>query len=142
MKTLASVGLLLIATVVPAVAHHGVGGFDTTKPVTLRGTVTRTEWVNPHVVLTLDVRKDNGPAEQWRIALSPPSVMVRKGIARDSIKEGATMGVTGYATTTTMLVRLTATEFTLPDGRVFATGNASFRPLDTSFPRELPVQKK
>ena len=64
--------------------------------------------------------------------------MVRKGVARDAIKEGATMSVTGYVATTTMRVRFTATEFTLPDGRTFTTGNANFNPIDTRFPIQLP----
>ena len=68
--------------------------------------------------------------------------MIRKGIKRDAIKEGAVMSATGYVATTAMAIRFTALEFTLPDGRSFATSNAAFNPLDTSFPRQLPVQKK
>ena len=135
--------LFVLATAGPAVAHHGVGGFDTRKPVTLRGTVAKTEWVNPHFVLVLDVRKADGSVERWTIALSPPNAMVRKKIPRDSIKTGEVMSVTGYvSTSTTIAVRFTATEFTLPDGRSFATSNAAFNPLDTSFPRQLPVQTR
>lgn len=134
--------LLLVITAAPAAAHHGIGSFDITKTVTLRGTVAKIEWTNPHVVLTLDVRKDNGSMEQWLIALSPPSVMMRKGLTRDAIKEGAAMSVTGYVATTAMAIRFTATEFTLPDGRTFITGNPNFRPLDSRSLKEFTIQKK
>jgi Family of unknown function (DUF6152) len=126
-----------------AAAHHGTQAFDITKTLTLRGTIVNVEYVNPHVVLTLDVRKDGSPVERWQIALAPPSAMVRKGVARDAIKEGAVMSVTGYAATTVMAIRFTAIEFTLPDGRTFVTGNASFRPLDPNGGlQELTIHKK
>ena len=64
-------------------------------------------------------------------ALSPPNAMIRKGIARDAIKKGDTMSATGYSSTT-LARTLTATEFTLPDGRTFTTGNASFRPNEAT----------
>ena len=124
-----------------AAAHHGTQAFDITKTRTLRGTIVDVEYVNPHVELLLEVRNDKGATERWTVALSPPSAMVRKGVARDAIKRGAMMSVTGYASTTTART-CTAIEFTLPDGRSFATNNASFNPLDTSFPRQLPVQQK
>jgi len=124
-----------------AVAHHGTQAFDITKTLTLRGTIVNVEYINPHVELRLDVRNDKGVTEQWTIALSPPSPMVRKGVARDAITRGEMMSVTGYAATTTART-FTALEFTLPDGRSFATSNAAFNPLDTSFPRQLPVLKK
>jgi hypothetical protein len=124
-----------------AAAHHGTQPFDITKTLTLRGAIVDVEYVNPHVELLLDVRNDKGATERWTIALSPPSAMVRKGVARDAIKRGAMMSVTGYASTTTART-FTAIEFTLPDGRSFATSNAAFNPLDTSFPRQLPAQKR
>ena len=124
-----------------AAAHHGTQAFDITKTLTLRGTIVEVEYVNPHVELRLDVLKDDRAKEQWTIALSPPSAMVRKGVARDAIKRGAVMSVTGYASTTIARL-LTAIEFTLPDGRSFATGNASFTPIDSPFPVQLPAVKK
>ena len=133
----------MTAIAAPVAAHHGVGGFDTTKPVTLRGTVANAEWINPHVVLTLDVRKADGSLEQWTIALSPPNAMIRKEIARDAIKKGDVMSATGYVSvSTTIAVRFTANEFTLPDGRTFTTGNANFKPIDNRSLIRIPVPKK
>ena len=141
LKLIVMIFVVFVVSCGVAVAHHGTQAFDITKTLTLRGTIMNVEYINPHVELRLDVRSDKGATEQWTIALSPPSAMVRKGVARDAITRGAIMSVTGYAATTAART-FTAIEFTLPDGRSFATSNAAFNPLDTSFPRQLPVQKK
>ena len=66
--TVATVALGIGLVTVPVVAHHAfTAEFDATKPVTLRGTVTKMEWVNPHSWIHLDVKKPDGTVESWSV---------------------------------------------------------------------------
>ncbi|PYR85328.1 MAG: hypothetical protein DMG19_15170, partial [Acidobacteria bacterium] len=56
----------LFAAAAPAFAHHAFAAeFDAKKPVKLRGTVTKMEWINPHTWIYLDVKKPDGTVEEW-----------------------------------------------------------------------------
>jgi hypothetical protein len=72
----------------PAVAHHGTAGYDMEKVVTLNGTVTEYDWSNPHVIIFLDVKKDNGQMEHWTLELAAPVHMSRFNWGKDSMKPG------------------------------------------------------
>ena len=64
---------LLIALVVPVFAHHAFSAeYDSTKPVTLRGTVKKMEWINPHSWMTLEVKTDDGKVETWEVEAGAP----------------------------------------------------------------------
>jgi hypothetical protein len=74
-----SVGVLLTAA--SAFGHHSlIAEYDVTKPVTLRGTVTRVEWVNPHGWIYLDVERPDGKTENWAIETGCPFSLVRRGL--------------------------------------------------------------
>jgi hypothetical protein len=77
-------------------AHHGFGAFDRTKPLTLTGVVKSVEWINPHVIVYLDVKGDGGKVETWAIQTAPPNLLVRQGVTRDALKPGAVFTLTGY----------------------------------------------
>jgi hypothetical protein len=84
-------GLVLAAFVVlsnaPAsFAHHSVPGqFDTTKPMTLKGVVSKVEWINPHVYVYLDVKEDDGSMTTWALSTLPTAMMRRAGLSKETI---------------------------------------------------------
>lgn len=80
-----------------AFAHHAFSAeFDADQPITLRGTVTRIEWINPHAWIHIDVADDAGNVESWMIEAGSPNTLVRRGMTRDSIPEGTEVVVFGY----------------------------------------------
>jgi Family of unknown function (DUF6152) len=98
-KIFCRVGLTLTLTLLAgawAYAHHGFGAFDRTKPLSLTGVVKSVEWINPHVMVYLDVKGDGGKVETWAIQTGPPTVLVRLGVTRDALKPGAVFTLTGY----------------------------------------------
>ena len=92
---LASAGLLALAAA-PVAAHHSFAAeYDAAKPVTLKGTVTRIEWTNPHARFYVDVKDPDGTVVNWNLELASPNVLVRQGWTRQSLKIGDEISVTG-----------------------------------------------
>ena len=79
----------------PLFAHHGYAAYDTDKKVTLKGTVARWVWSNPHCILQLDVTDDSGHAVRWTAETENPSTMIRTGWLEKSFKVGDQVTVTG-----------------------------------------------
>jgi Family of unknown function (DUF6152) len=76
-------------------AHHGSRQVYQGKSITLRGIVTGYEWANPHSILSVAVKDDNGKVDQWHAEILPPSEMVRAGWNKDSLSPGDEVTVTG-----------------------------------------------
>jgi hypothetical protein len=88
------VGLLLAA--MPALAHHSFAAeYDAAKPVTLKGTVTKVEWMNPHARFYIDVKDDGGAVTNWEFELGSPNGLMRAGWTRNSLKQGDEVTVNG-----------------------------------------------
>lgn len=130
-------GAALLAGAAPAVAHHAFSAeFDATKPVRLRGTITRMEWINPHSWMHVDVTKDDGTVESWMVEAGPPGALVRRGWRKDSVAPGTEVLIEGYQALDGGL-RANGRDVTLPDGtKLFAGSSGTGAPLDGSDPTE------
>jgi len=123
MNLLASAGLL-IAAVLPVAAHHSFSAeFDSTKQVTLEGKVVQMEWVNPHSWLQIDVTKQDGTVEHWKIEGGSPSVLLRLGWNRNSLPPGTRIKVTAFQAKGGSR-RGSSRDIEFPDGRKMDLGGS------------------
>ena len=114
----------LTVSALPALAHHSFAAeYDASKPVNLKGTVTKVEWTNPHARFYVDVKDEKGNVINWNFELASPNVLSRNGWTRHSLKEGDGIEVQGsMAKDGSNLAN--ARTVTLADGRkVFAGSN-------------------
>lgn len=88
--------LLALATIGTASAHHGTAKFDTTQKIELEGTITRYEWVNPHVFIWLETHDEQGTAVTWQVEGGPPALLRRAGVTGDLISVGQHVKVIGH----------------------------------------------
>lgn len=118
----ATAGLLLAGS--PAWAHHSFAAeFDSTKPVTLTGKVTKVEWMNPHAHFLVEVKDENGKPCIWDFELGSPNALMRQGWDRNSLKPGDVVTVDAYrAKDGTNLAN--ARLVTLSDGRKVFAGSS------------------
>jgi hypothetical protein len=86
-------GSLLVAAAVAVtaaatlVAHHPVPGqFDVSKPVTLKGVISKVDWINPHIYIHLDVKESNGTTNTWALATLPTAMMRRAGLTNETLQ--------------------------------------------------------
>ena len=111
----------LALSAAPAFAHHSFAAeFDSNQTVTLKGAVTKVEWLNPHVWLYVDVKDESGKVAHWQCEGGAPNGLTRQGWGKTSLKEGDEIIIEGFrakdATNT-----CSARSVKLPDGRrVFA----------------------
>jgi hypothetical protein len=80
--------LVLAAGSAPALAHHSVLGFDSSRSVTVRGVVARVVWGDPHVYVAVDAGAVGGSAERWIIEGESPRVLERLGWTQRSVQAG------------------------------------------------------
>lgn len=86
-----------ILAAVPAVAHHSFAAeFDFKKAVSLDGTVTKVDWINPHARVYMDVKEADGKVSNWECELGSPNTLMHKGWNRNSLKPGDQITVSGF----------------------------------------------
>ena len=114
--------VIVLASGLSIAAHHSFAAqFDRDKPITLKGSVTRMEWANPHVYFYMDVADAKGAVANWAIEGQAPSVLYRAGFRKDSAKYGDLVTVEGYlARDGSRLVNMARA--TLADGRSLFVG--------------------
>ena len=89
-----SFGVLLGAA--PLLAHHSFAAeYDSKKPVTLKGIVTKVDWMNPHVYFYLDVKEENGDLTNWALEMGPPQLLQKAGWSKSMLKIGDEVIVEG-----------------------------------------------
>ena len=130
-------GTALLASSGHLLAHHAFSAeFDATAPVTLRGPVTKVEWINPHAWIHMEVKAPDGKPETWMVEGGTPNTLQRGGITRDSIKIGTVIVVAGYKAKDGRL-RANGRDITFPDGRTLFMGSSGTgAPRDGRDPNE------
>ena len=115
-------GLVLAASM--AWAHHALASeFDVSKPVHIKGVVTKWELVNPHAWIYIDEKDANGQVAHWSFeAGGSPSILIRRGFKKTSVPIGAEIVVDGYRAKDGS-TRASATNLTFPDGRKLFIGS-------------------
>ncbi len=114
---------VVAAMAVPLYAHHSFAAeFDATKPVLFTGTVTKMEWINPHVWIHIDVAQPNGRKEEWMVEGGAPTVLFRRGFSKTSLQSGTKIVVDGYRAKDGTN-KMNARQITFPDGRMLFAGS-------------------
>lgn len=122
LRILAVVSALLWSTA--AFAHHPFSAeFDSTKPVTLEGTVTQVEWRSPHVYAYVDVKDPSGKVVNWKVEMGGPEALTKAGWTRTSVKPGDQVTIQGWQARATANLA-NAESFTLPAGKKMAAASS------------------
>src|SRR5215213_9213224 len=126
----------------PLLAHHAFSAeFDAKAPVTLRGPITKIEWINPHAWIHMENTAANGKSEIWMVEGGTPNTLQRNGISRESIKVGTVILVSGYKAKDGRM-RANGRDITFPDGRTLFMGSSGTgAPRDGKDPNEKPKPK-
>jgi hypothetical protein len=119
------IAILTLGLCASASAHHSFAAeYDSSKPVTLSGTVTRIEWKNPHSYVYIDVKSADGKVVNWGFEGYPPNTLRRVGFTRDLLKMGDTISVNGWRARDGSN-QFAAREITFSNGSKFFFGPAS-----------------
>jgi hypothetical protein len=116
-------GVLLAA--LPLWAHHAFQAeFDQEKPVSLKGKVTRMEWINPHAWIHIEVPNPDGTVTNWMIECGSPNIMLRRGFTKESLEFGTELSVQGYRAKNGSN-RANGSSVTFRDGRKLFVGGSN-----------------
>jgi len=88
--------VFLLTISVPTTAHHGTAVFDMASLTTIKGTVTKFDFMNPHVLIYVGVADDRGKIENWLCEYSSNNHLSRVGWDKNSLKVGEQVTITGH----------------------------------------------
>jgi uncharacterized protein DUF6152 len=121
---LGGLGLLLAGTSATVSAHHAFAAeFDANRPVNHKGTVSKVEWVNPHVWIHVDVKRPDGKVESWAVEGGTPNVLFRRGFTKQSLTTGTEIVIDGYQAKDGTR-RMNGRDLTFADGRKLFLGSS------------------
>jgi hypothetical protein len=123
--SLSLIVLSVVAAAAPVYAHHAFAAeYDANKPVSIRGKLTKVEWVNPHGWIHVDVTDDSGKITSWSVETGSPNALLRRGLRKTDFTAGLEVIINGYrAKNGTPTINGTSVK--LPDGRNLFTGGSS-----------------
>jgi len=112
-------GFALSFLTVPVFAHHSwTAEYDSKKPVTVNGVVTKVEWTNPHTHFYVDSTDESGKVTNWNFEMASTPALERSGWSRKTLPIGTKVTVTGFGGRE-VLQRAIVTSFKGPDGKEF-----------------------
>ena len=118
----------LVAAVPPLWAHHAFAAeFDAEKPVKMRGTVTKMEWINPHAWIHIDVKGSDGKTQEWMIEAAAPNALLRRGWTKKSLPNGVEILVEGFQAKDGAN-RANGSVITFTDGKKLFVGSSAGEP--------------
>ena len=120
----AAAATVLMAAGAALSAHHSFAAeFDSEKPIQLRGTVVRVEWINPHTWIHIDVKEPDGKVARWMIEGGTPNTLLRRGLTRNTLPAGTEIMVDGYRAKNGSN-RANGRDLTFTDGRKLFMGSS------------------
>lgn len=122
---LVMIGIGVLMASASLVAHHSFAAeFDANQKLTLRGTITRIEWINPHSWIHLDVLRPDGSVDKWMIETGNPGGLIRRGFTKKSVPSGAEIVVVGFRAKDGSL-KANGLDVTFADGRKVFIGTGA-----------------
>ena len=123
-SVVAGAAFVVTAAAVPVIAHHSFAAeFDAKRPVKLRGTVTKMEWINPHSWIHIDVKTADGKVEKWMVEGGAPNALLRRGWNKNSLLPGTEILVEGFQAKDGA-TRANGRDITFPDGKKLFVGSS------------------
>ena len=120
--------VLALLAAAPVRAHHAFAAeFDADKPIKLKGTVTKMEWINPHAWIHIDVKGEDGTVTNWMIEAAAPNSLLRRGWNKNSLPAGTEILVEGFQAKD-QSNRANGSVITFTDGKKLFVGNAAGDP--------------
>ncbi|HYR82705.1 MAG TPA: DUF6152 family protein [Terriglobia bacterium] len=130
-------GVVLLLAAVPVWAHHAFSAeFDVNKPLTIKGTLTKWEMINPHSWFHIDVKGPDGKVSEWMIEGGSPNTLIRLGVTKYTVKIGTELTIDAYQAKEGTN-KAVGRNFVLPDGtRLFLSANGTIPSAPGSNPEK------